>query len=438
MDIMFEIVSRQKYSALFPTSHVFGEAGGYIGRSEECEWVLPDKSKHISRKHALITFEDGNFFIEDVSANGVQFSLNNDAIGKGKRHKIEHGEGFVIGEYTLMARLLYDPRVYAASADGLVDPSSSFSRSLSLHPLTAMDQEEELIARNRLGDFDDLLGEHNRVASILPADHTDPRINTFTPAAAVPESVDLIPEDWDDDPFENLTSPVAPVPATAQTTSVPPAAQPAMPVQAREAEYASASELDTFFKALGFAAAPASAEERARVLGLAASLLVTAVTGLTHAMRNRNECKNELRLPVTTTGLGFENNPFKFSPSSESALSTLLGPAQKGVLSPVESMRTAFADLHAHHMGLMAGTRAAVRASLERVSPRAVEDSLDANGPVRFNRTGRLWHTFARVHQDMCDGQDGFAAIFLQDFARAYEMQGRTLGSDRVSKGERR
>ena len=130
MDIMFEIVSRQKYSALFPTSHVFGEAGGYIGRSEECEWVLPDKSKHISRKHALITFEDGNFFIEDVSANGVQFSLNNDAIGKGKRHKIEHGEGFVIGEYTLMARLLYDPRVYAASADGLVDPSSSFSRSL--------------------------------------------------------------------------------------------------------------------------------------------------------------------------------------------------------------------------------------------------------------------------------------------------------------------
>jgi len=44
MNLMLEIVSRQKHSASFPISHVFGEAGGYIGRSEECEWALTDRA----------------------------------------------------------------------------------------------------------------------------------------------------------------------------------------------------------------------------------------------------------------------------------------------------------------------------------------------------------------------------------------------------------
>ena len=103
MDIMFEIVSRQKFSANFPVSHVFGEAGGYIGRSEECEWVLPDRSREISRQHALITFEDGHFYLEDVSANGVFLSLAHEPVGRDSRHRIEHGEGFIIGAYTIMA-----------------------------------------------------------------------------------------------------------------------------------------------------------------------------------------------------------------------------------------------------------------------------------------------------------------------------------------------
>ena len=117
----------------------------------------------------------------------------------------------------------------------------------------------------------------------------------------------------------------------------------------------------------------------------------------------------------------------------------LLSPPQKGVLSPVESMREGFDDLHSHHMGLMAGARAAVRASLERIAPQAVEARLDVNGPVRFNRMNRLWHTFIRAHQSLLDDYGGFAALFLQDFARAYEVQGRTLNPSplRDAKGER-
>jgi type VI secretion system protein ImpI len=419
MDIMFEIVSRQKHSASFPIRHVFGEAGGYIGRADECEWVLPDRSKHISRRHALITFENGNFFLEDVSTNGVFLALGNEPVGKGTRHKILHNEGFVIGGYTLVARSLHDPAGYATPSDAAGSDILSFSQPLSLNPLEAMDQEEEKTARGRLGEYDDLLRQ-STPPPVRSADHGDPRIATMPSIVAVPDGSDLIAEDWDSDPVEKTLE---------QQSACAPAVEETAPGASSDGNHspAAASDTDIFFKTLGFAEAPESPEERARILQLAAQLLATTVGGLACALRNRNECKNELRLPVTTTSLMASNNPLKFSPTPEAALATLLGPPQKGVLPPAESMREGFDDLHSHHMGLMAGARAAVRASLERISPSAVETRLDANGPVRLNRTRRLWRTFTAMHRALRDDHTGFAALFLDDFTRAYEVQVRTL-----------
>jgi type VI secretion system protein ImpI len=444
MDIMFEVVSRQKHSASFPTTRVFGEAGGYIGRADDCEWILPDRSKRISRKHALISFDDGDFYIEDLSSNGVFLSLGHEAIGKGGRHKIAHGEGFVIGEYTIMARLLHNPQAYSSPGATAYD-IHSFAQPLSLHPLTAMDQEEEMIARHRLGEYDELLGRPKPQA-VLPADHTDPRLGSLLPVVAVQEQVETIPEDWDDEPEEEgspmnearIQRPLSESrqqPAAAPRDQLGPASSAPrdQPVSAPrnhpapEVESVRVPETDVFFKTLGFAESPATQEERTRILELAAQLLVTAVTGMTYALQHRNACKNELRLPVTSTGFGISNNPLKFSPTPEAALSTLLGAPQKGVLSPVEAMSEGFDNLHSHHMGLLAGARAAVRASLEKIGPQAVETRLDANGPVRLNRTARLWHTFIRLHHSLRDDHNGLAALFLQDFARAYEVQRRTL-----------
>ena len=401
MDIMFEIVSRQKFSANFPVSHVFGEAGGYIGRSEECEWVLPDRSREISRQHALITFEDGHFYLEDVSANGVFLSLAHEPVGKDSRHRIEHGEGFI-----------------------------SRPKGLSLNPLTAMEQEEELVARKRMGEYDDLLsGRQTR--AVLPADHTDPLLGRLQPIVAVPEQEELIPENWDAEPDNDDESGEA-CPLGGETAAGAPQADSetqaaAAPQTAPESRSVPVPETDVFFKALGFAEPPSSPKERERVLKLAAELLAAAVDGMTSALHNRAECKNELRLPATSTGLAVNNNPLKFSPSPEAALATLLGPPQKGVMPSVKAMTNGFNDLHRHHMGLLAGARAASAALLDKISPRAVENRLDINGPVRLGRATRLWQTFIRMHRALRDDHEGMEALLLQDFARAYEMQGRTL-----------
>jgi type VI secretion system protein ImpI len=434
MDIMLEIVSRQKHSASFRVSHVFGEAGGYIGRSEECEWVLPDRTRKISRKHALISFDDGAFYLQDLSSNGVSLTLGNEPVGKGMRHRIEHGEGFIIGDYSIMARLLHDPGTYASSSDEEhEDLLTLVHNPLSLDPLKAMDEEEERIARQRLGDFDDLLGGKHQETARLPTDHCDPRVSTLQPMVAIPESETIIPEDWDSDPDDlERPAPEQPdPPARPAADLTPPPRQPA-------SEHIQEPELELFFKALGFTEPPASRTERERILRQAAALLHSAVQGMTRALQDRAECRNELRLPITTS-LDSRNNPLKFSPTPEAAMAILLAPQQKGVLPAAMAMHQGFDDLYHHHKGLLAGARAMARATLDKVSPVAVERRLDINGPVRLRRTARLWNAFIRLHQALSEDNETSAGIFLRDFAGAYESHGqRALNPStlRISKGD--
>lgn len=414
MDIMFEIVSRQKFSPEISINAVFGEAGGIIGRSKECDWILPDKTKQVSRKHAIITYYNNVFHIEDISMNGVFNSLGRERLPANTPVPVNHGDGFIIGEYTIMARLMQRADSYAGSE---VDTRDLFKDSaLPLNPLNAMDQEAERDAAARLGNFNDLLGQKN-IETIIPSDHAEAPTATLPGITVLPDE-NLPPYDpWD--PARSLRK-TAPEPLPEHKEPAPPQAEIVR-------ETVAVPETDIFFETLGYTAPPATPEERERVLRIAAQLLHTAVEGLTQAMQNRAECKNELRLSMTTTSLSVANNPFKFSPTAESALGTLLALPQKGIMEPIESMKAAFRDNHSHHMGLLAGARAAVGAALEKIAPEAVEAKLDINGPVRFGRNLRLWHTFIKMHHAQKNDHEGFEALFLQEFARAYEMQCRTL-----------
>lgn len=420
MELMLEIISRQKFS--LPqgrVQHVFSEVGGYIGRAEECEWILPDKTKQISRRHALISFENLSFVIEDLSTNGIYNALGKERLEKGKKYKIEHGSTYCIGEYSVQARLLHKPDSYLSGQEMQAEELIPSGDVLADDPLLALEQQDELNARKRLGLYNDLLG----AAPAKPAFQSD---HTEAPLGAMP-AITLVPEDWNEEGDEQADTPEPPslpdegfVP---EAETPPPAVEP---IQKQSTPDAPSPEVEAFFHALGFACAPASRAERERIMLQAAELVTASMDGMLQALRNRADSKNELRLPVTTMTLA-SNNPLKFSPTSKAALNYLLASSHEGFLSPSQAIQNGFEDLHSHNMGLLAGARAAVQAILARISPEAVEAKLDAAGTVRFSRVRRLWSTYARMHAGLRDADSGFAAFFLEDFARAYEMQVRTL-----------
>lgn len=52
-----------------PMAAVFGDAGGDIGRGDDCTLVLADPGRHISRRQALIACRDGRHYIRQVGTN---------------------------------------------------------------------------------------------------------------------------------------------------------------------------------------------------------------------------------------------------------------------------------------------------------------------------------------------------------------------------------
>lgn len=429
MELMLEVISRQKFSlAQAGVQHVFNEVGGYIGRGDECEWVLPDKAKQISRKHVLISFEQGTFMLEDVSANGTFSLLGNERLFKHRKYAVEHGSSYRLGEYTVQARLLHKPNSYLAADMSTADALIQDDNKLDTDPLVALTQEDEFSARRRLGMYNDLLGQQVSKPA-FQADHTE------APLSTMPQ-VSMIPEDWaepsadTEQPYDAVEPDSSAITAVPLDLIAPRPSETASPqrLTPERAPNDGAPELEAFFKALGYETAPESPQERQRMLLQAAELLQASVEGMMHSLRNRADSKNHLRLPVTTMALA-GNNPLKCSPTPKIAMDYLLNPPTDGMLPPVQAMLSGFDDLHSHHMGLMAGARAAVLAVLERLSPNAVEAAVDTAGPVRFRRVAHLWNAFTRIHRNLREDNNSFAAFFLNDFARAYDLQVRTLGS---------
>ncbi|MBS0123566.1 type VI secretion system-associated FHA domain protein TagH [Thetidibacter halocola] len=77
--------------------------GASVGRRGGMDWVLPDPSKTISGHHFDISYQDGAYWITDVSTNGTY--------PHGQRHRLAGplrlggGERFVVGHYIILAEL---------------------------------------------------------------------------------------------------------------------------------------------------------------------------------------------------------------------------------------------------------------------------------------------------------------------------------------------
>lgn len=156
-------------------------------------------------------------------------------------------------------------------------------------------------------------------------------------------------------------------------------------------------------------------------------LLREATQGTLDLLLARAMTKQEIRADVTLI-LGKENNPLKFSPTVEVALTHLLAPTAAGFMGPREAMKDAYADLRAHQFGFMAGMRAALAGVLARFDPTNLERRLTQKSMLGdilpMNRRARLWDLYTNLYGDISqEVEEDFHALFGKEFLRAYEAQ---------------
>jgi len=102
------------------TLTVSGRRNVDIGRDSHLDWTLPDPTRHISSKHCEIRYNEGGYWLHDVSSNGT--FLNGSDHRMQAPHRLRSGDRFAVGHYIIGARV--EGEEAAASPGAAVAPAA--------------------------------------------------------------------------------------------------------------------------------------------------------------------------------------------------------------------------------------------------------------------------------------------------------------------------
>lgn len=86
-------------------SHRWFDRGGTLGRAPNNDWVLTDPKREISRCHARIRYQDGCYYLEDSSANGILLADGMTRLDPAEPLPLRDGMEFLIGDCRIRARI---------------------------------------------------------------------------------------------------------------------------------------------------------------------------------------------------------------------------------------------------------------------------------------------------------------------------------------------
>lgn len=222
------------------------------------------------------------------------------------------------------------------------------------------------------------------------------------------------------------------MPASAPPPASPPAAVPApaapapAPVPAQTTPASDTDILKALLRGLGLPNLQLG-RPPTEVAELVGAMLREATAGTIDVLMARALTKKESRIDMTMLAVR-ANNPLKFFPNAEGALTQMLTGAMAGYMPPLEAMAGAFDDLRAHELAVIAGMRAALGAVLQRFDPAAIESRLAVpsvmDKMLASNRKAKLWDGLVALYGEIArDADDDLQRLFGEKFSEAYEAQ---------------
>jgi len=156
------------------------------------------------------------------------------------------------------------------------------------------------------------------------------------------------------------------------------------------------------------------------------AMLRVITEGLMALLQGRAEIKNEFRI-AQTRFVQTENNPMKFSPNVDEAMTRILGTSEgSGFLTGIQAYEDALNDLQAHQLALLSAAQRAVESVIEQFDPAQLESRLQRIAPLSARTPGlkaaKCWNLFTMHYEDVAGKmRDDARQMFLSEFAEAYE-----------------
>ena len=454
-----------------------------IGRDQYLDWVLPDPSRFISGKHCEIRHKDGGYWVTDVSTNGT--FVNGNEFRLDGAHRLQSGDRIEIGRYIIAVTVEPDtdePAPPVAEVRGAgQDTASLWMVGDEAAPAINPRELRTPIVSSGIGTFNAL-----DWASDIPAIHTpiEPqhgsegpdkadRGSNWTVEASIPPTnlrpLDgKVPEDMppeamppedrpvedrpvEDRPVEDKSFAVAgpsrerpdmqelpdlpsseDAGATAVATDLPymetraPDARdtpfpiyPGAETKPRKTDF-----VERFAKGLGVSKDAIVIEDESEFAELLGRLILSSVENMRQLNLARVQAKGMMRSSNQTMIQATENNPLRFTPTSEDAVRILFGPKTSSYMHPLKAFDSSFADLKKHQLAFFSAMQQAATKLLEDFDPKTIEALIDkkGGGGLLNSKKGKMWEHFQTTWQAKCGQKEtGMLAVFMLLFADAYD-----------------
>ena len=405
-----------------------------IGRGTESDWVLDDPDKYLSKRHCVVAYQSGGWWVADVSTNGTFVNGEAEPLGMRKVRALQDGDRLYLGPYEIEVRI-EDGRSAPVREPEIARPSkidSPFDEdpfAQPQHTETSSAEEPAPVASLDSGarlpdDFDPLRSDEDELppSGRVRADHSPAVADAFRAPRPITQ---LLPEDWNEEselaavPRPEPQAIPAPAPTTAPDKPVfePPAEPPKTTARAEPG-----SEFAAFLRGAGMA--QVSPADTVAVMDQLGRAFRAVVSGLRGALMARAAVKSEFRIAQTMIRAR-GNNPLKFSTNDDDAMAALLGLGRRVEMPPEAAVAEALHDLRLHELAAATATQAGARALLARLDPAPIRRDAERAGVsfVPAAAKARAWDIFESLHAKTTQAlTDDFDSVFGRAFARAYEQ----------------
>ncbi|WP_300452144.1 type VI secretion system-associated FHA domain protein TagH [Accumulibacter sp.] len=358
-----------------------------IGRDDNADWTLPDRTGGVSRDHCSIRFADGAFLLEDRSANGTFVNGGSERITSA--YRLSDGDRLLIGSYLIAVRISGLPRS--------VPPTGKAEEQAPASPPEAVSSPPPAAARPRGSARRG--GDPAATLADLPA--------IPVAAAGGSDAAGAKAAPGDDGVTRLARVPKKPAATTGEVQTAktgdagdadrPPAETGDEGGSRGEGRSPAAATADDRFlaavaNALGLSPADIGETDAAALGGQLAELVLL----LTDEIRQLLVMRDASVGPPSGVRAG-TSNPLAIMPTNEEALRVLFGPPRRAFLDSRQAFQASLDELRQHFRQIDAAVRVATRVLSKELAPEAIDQAASAEsfiGQLLSSRKARLWDIY--------------------------------------------
>jgi type VI secretion system protein len=423
MTLRLRVVSDHRRLLGDRSTIVFGFDGGTLGRSADNDWVLPDPLRYVSAHHGRVQYRDGQFFLEDLSTNGI--FLNDEELPVSKRfpggYRMQNGDIVRIGQYQIVVA------VEAAEAAAAPAPADGAAVPTSIHALHSLGRAAQTDIGAMLNLDDLLVPDSSPSDNFRPVDAYGVPVRTAAPipspaaarrgaAPAVAQTVAAEPASATDIDIESeaVARRIARLARAAGRDPRNGASAPAL--------YDVHSGLQAFCRGAGMDGDKLSPDAQTRMLHVAGQLFREALVGFKELERARHEVRNRFRIEIQPEP--DDPRPSLARLTVDELMLELLQQHETRRLDAVQWLREAVAEAKTHENASSAAMRAAFIEFLDRLDPSELEARFERaarRGKAKSADKAQYWDLFTTFYRTLIEmPADHLPHTFIEAFATAY------------------